>query len=104
MELRSAWRVFVWAFKCTLWGFATVLLGARALWSTGRLLFRYRQIVAETRTCDRGHEVIMYGLFDCRCGSRIEGWVFDRCPVCGESAGYIPCPTCGRPVRNPLLP
>ena len=32
-----------------------------------------------------------------------EGWAFDRCRICGESAGWTPCVICGLPIKNPLL-
>jgi hypothetical protein len=44
----------------------------------------------------------MYGVFEGRCGAVVEDWVFARCRVCGQSAGWTPCTTCGLPIRNPL--
>jgi hypothetical protein len=85
------------------WVLATMWLGGVSLWRAGVLLSRYRQITAEVRLCPRGHEVPQFGLFDCACGSRVEGWVFAKCRVCGESAGWVPCGVCGLPVTNPTI-
>ena len=78
--------------------------GATTLWRAGVLLSRLKEINAQVRLCPRGHEVPVYGLWDCHCGSRVEGWAFAPCPVCRDTAGYVPCLTCGLPVRNPILP
>src|SRR5438477_11175431 len=103
-EVRQAWDIFLAVAGSVWWTIATLWLGGMALLRAVRLCARYRAIFAEIRPCGRGHEVAMYGLFDCHCGSRLEGWVFARCAVCGESAGWTPCPVCRVPVRHPLLP
>lgn len=103
-ELRILLRLLRLAFNFALWCVGTTWLGLTSLWLTGVLLSRLRAITDQVRRCPRGHEVPVYGVWDCHCGSRLEGWVFVRCPVCRESAGYTPCPACGLPVRNPLLP
>ena len=43
------------------------------------------------------------GRFDCACGARWNGWVFDHCPNCGETCGGTPCPECGGTITNPQL-
>jgi hypothetical protein len=103
-ELRSALRILQAAFGFAGWTASTAWLGVTALWRAGLLLTRIKAITAQVRFCPRGHEVPVYGILDCHCGSRVEGWAFAPCPICRESAGYVPCPTCGLPVRNPLLP
>jgi hypothetical protein len=81
----------------------TIWLGAMGIWRLGRLLARHRQILGQAVRCPRGHRVATYGVYECGCGARHEGWVFGRCRVCGESAGWTPCPNCTLPVRSPLL-
>jgi hypothetical protein len=102
-ELKTVLGLLLAVFRLVFWGIGTVWQGAKSLWRTGVLLSRWRQINAQARRCPRGHEVPVYGLWDCACGSRIEGWAFAQCEICHESAAYVPCPACGLPVRNPLL-
>ena len=103
-ELRGAFGLLQNAVSVVLWSFGTMWIGAKSLWRAGVLLFRWRQIGAEVRLCGRRHQVPLYGLWDCGCGSRFEGWAFARCAICHESAAYVPCHECGLPVRNPFLP
>lgn len=103
-ELRTVFGLLLNALRLAFWCIGTVWLGGKTLWRTGVLLSRWPRITSEVRLCPRGHEVPVYGLWDCACGSRIEGWAFARCEICREAAAYVPCPTCGLPVRNPLLP
>jgi hypothetical protein len=103
-DLQSILRLLQTIFGIVSWCTGTAWLGVSTLWRTGVLLSRYKVIFSQVRICPRGHEVPVYGIWDCHCGSRVEGWAFAPCPVCRESAGYIPCPICGLPVRNPLLP
>lgn len=103
-ELRSVVRVLQAALGFAIWTAGTAWRGGTALWQTGVLLSRFKAISAQVRVCPRGHDVPVYGIWDCHCGSRVEGWAFAPCPICPETAGYIPCPVCGLPVRNPLLP
>lgn len=102
-ELQLALRLLRTVFEIALWCAGTTWLGVSTLWRTGVLLSRFKAITDQVRRCPRGHEVPLYGIWDCHCGSRVEGWAFAPCSVCRESAGYTPCPTCGLPVRNPLL-
>lgn len=102
-EIRQAVDIVLAVMGTLWWIIETLWLGGRGLVRAGVLCARYRAIFAEVRSCGRGHAVAMYGLFDCHCGSRLEGWVFSNCAVCGESAAWTPCLTCGLPIRNPLL-
>lgn len=103
-ELRSAFRVLWIAVRLIGWVLETVWLGARAVWRLSVLAARWKTVLAEARECPRHHRTAMYGVFECRCGALVEDWVFARCRVCGQSAGWTPCTTCGLPIRNPLLP
>lgn len=100
--LRSLRQAVAWCWHAAAWCAGTAWLGVRALWRAGWLLARLPELLAETRPCPRGHAVPMYGVFDCACGAIHEGWVFGRCSVCGQSAGWTPCPECALPVRSPL--
>ena len=86
------------------WSAGTVWLGGKTVYRSAALLFRWRRITAQVLLCPRGHEVPLYGLWDCACGSRTEGWAFASCVICHETAAYVPCGVCGLPLRNPLLP
>ena len=89
--------------RVVFWCFGTTWLGVRAIWKVGVLCVHGRHITTEVRHCPRGHEVPVYGLWECACGSRIEGWAFAPCEICHESAAYIPCGVCGLPVKNPFM-
>lgn len=102
-SIREALRLSQTVGMAGWWCLETVWLGAATLWRVGVLISRWKAITAQVQTCDRGHLVPMYGVWDCACGSRFEGWVFASCPICRESAGYVPCARCGLPVRNPLI-
>ena len=103
-ELQTALRLLGKVLSIALWCANTTWLGIKTLWRTGVLLSRFKLISAQVRLCPRGHEVPVYGLWDCVCGSRVEGWAFAPCPICRNTAGYVPCPNCGLPVTNPLQP
>lgn len=103
-DLQSALRFLQAVLGFALWTAGTAWLGLKVVWRTGVLLSRFKAITSQVRPCPRGHDVPIYGIWDCRCGSRVEGWVFAPCPICRETAGYVPCPICGLPVKNPLLP
>lgn len=102
-EVRQAVDILLAVFASVWWTIETIWLGGSAIVRVTILCVHYRQIMADVRRCPRGHEVAMYGLYDCHCGSRLEGWVYSRCVVCGESGAWTPCPICGLPLRNPLL-
>ena len=103
-ELQTVLRLLRVVLGIALWCTGTAWLGGTTLWRTGVLLSRFKAITDQVRRCPHGHEVPVYGIWDCQCGSRVEGWAFASCSVCRESAGYTPCQICGLPVRNPLLP
>lgn len=103
-EIKSALRPLGATFGVFSWCIVTAWLGTRSFWKVSVLCIRWRQIKAEVRLCPRGHEVPVFGLWDCACHSRFEGWAFARCEVCHETAGYVSCGVCGLPVRNPFLP
>ena len=101
-ELRWVLGILGTAMKVLGWVAATFWLGTVATWRFGLLVSHWRTVLAETRPCSRGHETAMYGVYECRCGALIEDWVFARCRVCRQSAGWTPCTTCGLPIKNPL--
>src|SRR3970040_746922 len=92
------------ALRVVFWSVGTVWLGGQTGVRSGVLLFRWRAIPARVLGCPRRHGGPVYGLWDCACGSRREGWAFAPCEICHETAAYVPCGVCGLPVRNPLLP
>jgi len=90
--------------RITVWCLVTSWLGARAGLRLVRLASRWPLILSETLPCPRGHRTPSYGVFTCACSALIEGWVFSRCVVCGQTAGWMECDECGLPIRNPLRP
>lgn len=102
-ELRWALKVLTTTARIMGWVVATMWLGMVATWRLGVLVSRWRQVMAETRFCPRGHVTAMYGVYECRCGALVEDWVFARCRVCGQSAGWTPCATCALCIKNPLI-
>ena len=95
-----------WAFRFVVRGLRYVVeTSCLGITETGSIVQRargLRDVFSRTLRCPRGHEVPAYGVYDCICGAAVEGWVFRPCAVCGESAGWTPCPECGLPVRSPL--
>ena len=102
-DLRPAIAIILAPVRALVWVITTTGLGLVAVWRLGTALRRWRRVLAETLPCPRGHRTATYGIFDCRCGALIEGWVFDRCRVCDQSAGWMPCRRCGLPIANPLI-
>lgn len=100
--LRWARRALSWCGRALAWTLGTTWLGGVALIRLGSLLGHLPDLFAEELPCPRGHPVALYGVYDCTCGSVHEGWAFGRCAVCGQSAGWTPCPECSLPVRSPL--
>lgn len=93
-----------WALRLVLWLAETTWLGVVATWRLGILVSRLPALLAETRRCPRGHVNAMYGVYECsHCHALIESWVFARCCVCGQSAGWTPCGICHLPIKNPLV-
>lgn len=102
-ELKLTMRVLGTCVAVAAWCAITTWLGLRALWQFGRVLRRWRLVFGRHLYCPRGHVTSAHGVFECRCGALVEDWVFARCAVCGQTAGWTPCTTCGLPIRNPLL-
>ena len=102
-DLKTVLRFLRTGLYVALWCLGTTWLGVRVLRQLGALCLRWGQITTEVRLCPRGHEVPVYGLWECACGSRMEGWAFSPCGICHETAAYVPCKICGLPVRNPFL-
>jgi len=92
-------RLFVWTLE-------TIVLGNALGWRILKYGFRLPRLFADRMPCPRGHRSPVYGVYECGhkgCHAVFEGYVFDRCPICRESAGWTPCHRCGLPVRNPML-
>src|SRR6185295_5467680 len=101
-DLRAALRIIQTTLGVALWLLETVWIGGKALRRSAMLLLRWRRINAQVLLCPRGHRVPVYGLWDCACGSRFDGWAFARCVNCHETGTFLACGVCGLPVRNPL--
>lgn len=102
-DLKMILRVMLGCLRLMVWCMVTLWLGARALWQVTIVASRWRRIFARELHCGRGHATAAYGVFECRCGALVEDWVFARCRVCGQTAGWTPCTTCGLPIQNPLI-
>jgi hypothetical protein len=101
-HLRATIRLLRSAARCLRWSALTVWDGAGVLRRLIRIGRCIPDVGRELLPCPRGHSVPVFGVFQCRCGAIHEGWAFGRCKVCGQSAGWTPCPECGLPVINPL--
>ena len=102
-DLKLAFRIIAACCALVVWVVVTLWLGMRALWQAGMLLSRVHHVFGRHLFCARGHATPAYGVYECRCGASVEDWVFARCRVCGQSAGWTPCTTCGLPIKNPLI-
>ena len=101
--IRFAFHVMASIIRAVGWVIVTTWMGFAGCCRAIALLPRIPAVFARTRRCPRGHTVPQFGVYECRtCRSFHEGWVFGRCKVCGESAGWTPCIICGLPVRHPL--
>ncbi len=90
--LRAAW-----------WMLATAWIGVATLRRLAASLQALSAAGNDQLPCPRGHLVPVFGVFDCgTCHALHEGWAFSRCRVCGNTAGWTPCPVCSLPVLNPL--
>lgn len=104
--MRDVRGVFLGVRICAsvlVWVVWTTAIGARALLRFTIVAARWRHVFSSRLHCARGHATPAHGVFECRCGALVEDWVFAKCPVCRQSAGWTPCRTCGLPIRNPLL-
>jgi hypothetical protein len=83
-----------------LYGVVTALvLLVRAI----RYVVRLPVALRPTLTCPLGHPQPATAFWRCGCGAAFAGYAFGRCPICGQTAGYVdPCPSCGLSVKNPL--
>jgi hypothetical protein len=88
-------------FRGFVWCVGTVFEGGRALFRIARWLAHRNARAKEILWCPRGHQVPVYGVYECACGSFHEGWAFGRCRICGQGAGWTPCLVCGLPVQDP---
>jgi hypothetical protein len=102
-DLRTILRVMLVLGRLLVWAIVTVWLGAVAVIRLLLVLSRWRRVFGSHLHCARGHATPAYGVFECRCGALVEDWVFAKCRVCGSTAGWTPCTSCGLPIRNPLL-
>ena len=100
VTIRIAWALLVapWFLGALAYGLGR---NSRELVAT---LTRFRYAFPQSLRCPNGHESSLYGMFECRgCGGLFAGWAFDRCPICGDSCGYVACEHCGLAVTNPFL-
>ncbi|MDM7914510.1 MAG: hypothetical protein QUU85_04480 [Candidatus Eisenbacteria bacterium] len=105
-DLRWAGRCLLSILRGFAWIGGTVVLGVISICRVIRFLTLLSQIRSEVIRCPRGHESPAYGVFECTSAPPVhlhEGWVFGRCAVCGLSAGWTPCVTCGLPVLDPFI-
>lgn len=104
-DLAWIWKSAVASLQAAAWMVGTVWLGGAGIVRLVRFARILRSLRASHLVCPRGHESAAYGIFECTSASPshlMEGWVFSRCDVCGLSAGWTPCQSCGLPIRNPL--
>jgi hypothetical protein len=85
------------------WIIVTLWLGHRLLCRLVRQALALRIFLSQTKRCSRGHLTPVFGVYQCRCKTILEGFVFRRCPICKQTASYTPCLECGLPLRNPFL-
>jgi hypothetical protein len=102
-DARSVANAVLLPFRISWWVLGTAWLGTRFVLRSVRIAGRIPVLLSQVTTCPRGHEVPLYGVFECACRAIHEGHVFGRCGVCGETPGFTVCPTCQLPILNPLL-
>jgi len=105
-EFGLAGRMVLAVLRASYWVLATVWLGLQTVRRIVWFVRKLPELRSETLICPRGHESPAYGVFECSSAAPAhlhEGWVFARCRVCGQSAGWTPCQTCGLPILNPLM-
>lgn len=101
--LRMAW-LCCWVALIVPWVVIGVLQAAfirarRLAW----ILRAVPRAAGDALPCPRGHASELLGVFECRgCGGLYAGHAFQRCPICGSSAGHIMCEHCGLTIRNPM--
>lgn len=102
LEIRWFWRLFRSLCRGAAWVVGSIWEGASAIARTLIAVGRFPRALAERLPCPRGHRSPVYGVYRCTCGALHEGWAFDRCRICGHTAGWTPCITCGLPIKNPF--
>lgn len=102
-KARGVIRALIICGRLLVWFIGTTALGAGALLHFAIVVGRWRLVFGGHLHCARGHVTPAHGVFECRCGALVEDWVFAKCLVCRQSAGWTPCTTCGLPIRNPLM-
>lgn len=90
-------------FRVAWWLAVTTWLGGRAVVRVTRLALRLREAFSRVAVCPRGHDVPLFGVYECACRSVHEGAVWGRCCVCGQRAGWTPCPVCQLPILSPFV-
>lgn len=96
-------KLVLLAIYYEFWILATPVLGVAALWRVAQWIRNQRHRLGQVSRCARGHQVPLYGVYECHCGAIHEGHVFGPCQVCQETCGWTPCLECGLPVGNPWL-
>lgn len=94
-ELREVANVARWTIE-TIW------IGNVEMFQFLRRAMRLHAAIGPNGRCPRGHSSPVHNVFQCKCGAIFEGWAFEHCPVCRQSAGWTPCVRCGLPIRNPF--
>ena len=93
---RSSLELIGWllglAYQASSWIAHRAFRGARLAPKLGRFI-----------VCPRGHRSAADGYYDCGCGARFSGWIWQRCPSCGTRPGHVPCPRCGLVIVNPVV-
>lgn len=103
MGIGEFMRLWLLVWQCCVWACVTIWLGAVTGVRCVFFLVALPDVVGRKLHCARGHTTDAYGIFACRCGALIEDHAFARCGVCRQPGAYLPCPTCGLPIRNRLL-
>lgn len=99
LSVRLAWAMLVAPWVIGALAIAGVRYVRRIAW----LVTAVPRAAKDSLPCPRGHASELLGVFECRgCGGLYAGHAFQRCPICGSSAGHVMCEHCGLTVRNPM--
>lgn len=105
-DFKWALRLAAQSVRIGLWIVTTTWLGMLLVTRVIAFIRLWPTLRAEALACPRDHhETPAFGVWECSSsgGTHLyEGWAFGRCGLCGMSAGWTPCVTCGLPIRNPL--
>ena len=66
-------------------------------------LWAMRTCLKDVIYCPNGHPNKTYGMWECSCSAKYNGWIFGRCPVCKQTCGFFPCSVCGISIKNPMI-